>query len=362
MAPKQQPVAAIEAYNVVCLGGGTGLSTILRGLKHLVLMTGQTVELPPPICISHLTAVVTVTDDGGSSGRLRKELNVPPPGDIRNCMVALAEDEALMSHLFQYRFAAGAGLEGHSFGNLFLTALANLRGDFAEAVKVSSQILKTRGDIVPSTTSDVQLTAQMADGSLVRGETKITASKSRILKLEMEPANAAPLPSTLDAIAAADLITIGPGSLFTSLVPNLLVHGIPEAIRESNALKVYVGNLMTQANESLGLSASQHIEALFDHAGGKLFDYALLNRTPIPAAMIERYAAEGAEPIVMNVDAVRALGVEPVLGDYLGAGDVARHNADRIAKDLMRLLSDRNASERDDRATMIADAEKSASH
>jgi uncharacterized cofD-like protein len=358
MVPKQHPLE-IEAFRVVCLGGGTGLSTILRGLKHMVLMTGQTLEDPPPVCIAHLTAVVTVTDDGGSSGRLRKELNVPPPGDIRNCMVALAEDEALMSRLFQYRFSAGVGLEGHNFGNLFLTALANLRGDFAEAVKVSSQILKTRGDIVPSTTSDVQLTAQMADGSLVRGETKITASKSRILKLAMEPPDAAPLPNTLEEIASADLITIGPGSLFTSLIPNLLVHGIPEAIRESKALKVYVGNLMTQANESLGMTASQHIQALFAHAGGKFFDYALLNQTPIPKEMAERYAAEGGEPIVIDLDAVRALGVQPVLGDYLAAGDVARHNADRIAHDLMQLLSERNAAEREDRATMIADAEKS---
>jgi uncharacterized cofD-like protein len=357
MVLKQHPVE-IEAFRVVCLGGGTGLSTILRGLKHLVLLTGQTLQEPPPICISHLTAVVTVTDDGGSSGRLRKELNVPPPGDIRNCMVALAEDEALMSRLFQYRFTGGVGLEGHSFGNLFLSALANLRGDFAEAVKVSSQILKTCGDIVPSTTSDVQLTAHMADGTTVRGETKITASKSRILRLEMEPADAAPLPSTLEAIASADLITIGPGSLFTSLIPNLLVHGIPEAIRESHALKVYVGNLMTQANESLGLTASQHIEALFTHAGGKFFDHALLNETPIPAEMQERYAAEGAEPIAIDLDAVRALGVEPVLGNYLAAGDVARHDADRIAHDLMQLLSERNAAEREDRATMIADAEK----
>lgn len=357
MTPKQQ-LATMKAYRVLCIGGGTGLSTILRGLKHLVPLLGQGVEVAP--CISHLTAVVTVTDDGGSSGRLRKELNVPPPGDIRNCMVALAEDEALMSRLFQYRFGAGLGLEGHNFGNLFLTALANLTGDFADAVKQSSQILKTRGDIVPSTTSDVQLTAQMADGSTVRGETKITASKSRILKLEMEPANAAPLPSTLAAIANADLITIGPGSLFTSLVPNLLVHGIPGAIRQSNALKVYVGNLMTQANESLGLTASQHIRALFEHAGGKFFDYALLNETPIPSTMVERYAAEGAEPIVNDLDAVRALGVEPIMGDYLGAGTVARHDANRIAHDLMRLLSGRNADERGGRATMVADAENPA--
>src|SRR5512133_2192410 len=290
MVPKQHPLE-IEAFRVVCLGGGTGLSTILRGLKHMVLLTGQTIELPPPVCISHLTAVVTVTDDGGSSGRLRKELNVPPPGDIRNCMVALAEDEALMSRLFQYRFTGGLGLEGHSFGNLFLSALANLRGDFAEAVKVSSQILKTRGDIVPSTTSDVQLTAHMADGTTVRGETKITASKSRILRLEMEPADAAPLPSTLEAIASADLITIGPGSLFTSLIPNLLVHGIPEALVTSPAVKVFICNLMTQANESLGLTAADHIRALNRHAQyERLFDYALINQKSASSDLKAKYA------------------------------------------------------------------------
>jgi uncharacterized cofD-like protein len=176
----------------------------------------------------------------------------------------------------------------------------------------------------------------------------------------MEPPNAAPLPSTLEEIAAADLITIGPGSLFTSLIPNLLVHGIPEAIRKSKALKVYVGNLMTQANESLGMTAAQHIEALFRHAGGKFFDYALLNETPIPPEMQDRYAAEGAEPIVVDVDAVHALGVEPVLGLYLAPGEIARHNADRIAHDLMQLLSERNRAEREARVTMVADAEKPA--
>jgi uncharacterized cofD-like protein len=345
-----------EAFRVVCIGGGTGLSTILRGLKKHVPLPGQDVKQLSAPLIANLTAVVTVTDDGGSSGRLRRDLNVLPPGDIRNCMVALAEDETLMARLFQYRFVAGEGLSGHSFGNLFLTALADVTGDFPDAIKVSCQILKTRGDIVPSTNTDVQVVAQMVDGTIVSGETNITASKSRIAKLELSPSDPPPLPQTLEAIASADLITIGPGSLFTSLVPNLLVRGIPEAIRASRAVKVYVGNLMTQANESLGLTASQHIKALFQHGGGKFFDFALLNQTPAPPEMMERYRAESAEPIVNDLDKIRELGVEPVLGDYLDARDKARHLADRISNDLMTLVRERLTFGHKLRATMVGDA------
>ena len=361
MTVQQRTIKSVETYRVVCIGGGTGLSTILRGLKQHVPLPGDDPEHLADRFISNLTAVVTVTDDGGSSGRLRRDLNVLPPGDIRNCMVALAEDETLMSRLFQYRFSAGEGLTGHSFGNLFLTALAEVTGDFPDAIKVSCQILKTRGDIVPSTTADVQVAAQMVDGSVVRGETNITASKNRIARLEMDPPNPAPLPQTLQAIAAADMITIGPGSLFTSLIPNLLVRGIPEAIRASNAVRVYIGNLMTQANESLGLTASQHIKALFEHAGGKFFDYALLNQAPTPPEMVERYRAESAEPIANDLEQVRALGVEPILGDYLDARNKARHLADRIASDLMKLVSLRSANGHSLRATMIGDA-KSTIH
>lgn len=356
MTAQKQSAKSAQAFRVVCIGGGTGLSTLLRGLKAHVPLPGQDPEQLPAPLIANLTAVVTVTDDGGSSGRLRRDLNVLPPGDIRNCMVALAEDETLMARLFQYRFSAGEGLTGHSFGNLFLTALAHVTGDFPDAIKVSCQILKTRGDIVPSTTTDVQLVADMVDGTIARGETNITASRSRIARLEIVPSNPAPLPQTLEAIAAADLITIGPGSLFTSLVPNLLVRGIPDAIRASKAVKVYVGNLMTQANESLGLTASQHIKALFAHAGGRFFDYALLNQAPTPPEMVERYRAESAEPIVNDLDQVRALGVNPVLGDYLDARDKARHLARRIAQDLMKLVTDRFSADQRLRATMVGDA------
>jgi uncharacterized cofD-like protein len=257
------------ALKVVAIGGGTGLATLLRGLKSFVPLRSDRPTGKP--YISNLTAVVTVTDDGGSSGRLRKDLGVLPPGDIRNCMIALSEDEQLLARLFQYRFTSGE-LEGHNFGNLFLTALSSITGDFAEAVKLSSGILKARGEIVPSTTSNVQLDAILDDGSRVRGETSISASRRRIVRIKLVPANARPLPQTLRALAEADLITIGPGSLFTSLVPNLLVNGIPEAIAASKGLKAYVGNLMTQANESLGMTASDHIRVLFQHANRKVFD------------------------------------------------------------------------------------------
>ena len=283
--------------------------------------------------------MVTVTDDGGSSGRLRKELNMLPPGDIRNCIVALSEDEALLSRLFQHRFQRGSGLEGHSFGNLFLAALTSITGDFAEAVRLSAEILLTRGHIYPSTTANVELEALMEDGTRVRGETRITASKGKIRELFLIPPDAQPLPQTLDAIANAHLITIGPGSLFTSLIPNLLVRGIPKAIVESHAVKVFVCNLMTQANESLGLTAADHIRALTAHAGAQLFDYALLNRTPASRDMKAKYALEGASQIVVDLEAIKSLGVCPLLGDYLDEGAVARHATDRVAKDLMALMS-----------------------
>lgn len=319
---------------MVAIGGGTGLSTLLKGLKNYVHAPGPDGQ---HVCIRELCAVVTVTDDGGSSGRLRKEFNILPPGDIRNCIVALSQDEALLSRLFQHRFEKGPGLEGHSFGNLFLTALTSITGDFAEAVRLSGEILLTRGRIYPSTVSNVELEALMEDGSRVRGETKITASKGRIKELFLVPPNAAPSPGTLEAIARADLITIGPGSLFTSLIPNLLVRGVSEAILHSHALKVYICNLMTQANESLGLSAADHIRALDEHAGGKIFDYILINRTPLSPELKAKYALQGAAQIVSDLDQVEKMGVCPVVGEYLEEATVARHATAAIARDLLQL-------------------------
>src|SRR6266571_1486712 len=323
--------ASGPGLRIMAIGGGTGLSTLLKGLKHFVsLPVERSSATPVEPVISELCAVVTVSDDGGSSGRLRKELNMLPPGDIRNCIVALSEDEALLSRLFQHRFVKGSGLEGHSFGNLFLAALTSVTKDFSEAVRLSSEILLTRGHIYPATTSNIELEAVMEDGTRVRGETKITASQGRIKELVLVPSDPDPMPQTLDAIARADMITIGPGSLFTSLIPNLLVRGIAQAIVDSPATKVYVCNLMTQANESLGLTAADHIRALNDHAGAKIFDYALINQTPASDVMKAKYVSEGACQIVNDLEAIEALGVIPVLGDYLEEDGVARHNTTRV--------------------------------
>lgn len=324
---------------VVAIGGGTGLSTLLKGLKAYVVSPEYLYAFAPTdIHIAELCAVVTVSDDGGSSGRLSKEFNILPPGDIRNCIVALSQDEALLSRLFQHRFKKGSGLEGHSFGNLFLTALSALTDDdFAEAVRLSSEILSIRGRIFPVTTSHVILEALMEDGTRVKGETKIGRSKGKIRELFLVPPDVKPMPQTLEAIASADLITIGPGSLFTSLIANLLVPGVASAIRKSSALKVYIGNLMTQANESLGLTASDHIRALNNHAGGPIFDYALINRMPVSSKMKAKYALEGAAPIVSDLEEVEALGVSPVLGDYLEEAEQVRHATGKVAQDLLRL-------------------------
>jgi uncharacterized cofD-like protein len=347
---------------VVAIGGGTGLSTLLRGLKRYVVTpdrrrgirigTAAAIPaLPAPPCpdlrciIRELSAVVTVTDDGGSSGRLREDMKMLPPGDIRNCMVALSEDEHLLSRLFQFRFEHG-DLEGHSFGNLFVAALSHITGDFAQAVQMSSQILAARGKIFPSTNTNVSLVAEMDDGSLVRGETNITASKHSIVELMLEPSTADPLPETLEAIANADLITLGPGSLYTSLITNLLVRGIPEALMASRATKVFICNLMTQANESLGLTASQHIEKIMQHAAGAgtpIFDYALINTGVISEKRLEQYAREGQEPIAADLDQVRALGVEPITGDFVHEGDVLRHDYDRVAERVLALGLERLA-------------------
>lgn len=335
---------AVRPVKVVAMGGGTGLSTLLHGLKQHVVLPGEAQYDRTLPFISELSAIVTVSDDGGSSGRLRKDLNVPPPGDIRNCIVALSEKEALLSRLFQYRFRAGEGLEGHSFGNLFLSAMTDITGDFSEAVRHAAVILATRGHIYPATTSNAQIYAVMDDGTVVRGETNITASKRRIVELRLAPMNARPARAALDAIEDADLISIGPGSLFTSLVPNLLIRDLSKAIKESRAVKVYVCNLMTQANESLDLTASQHIQAIYKHARHEFFDYALVNQTPASATMAKKYAEKQQSQILADADNIEALGVKPILGDYLAEeldpneGLIARHETHHVAHDLLQLM------------------------
>jgi uncharacterized cofD-like protein len=339
---------------VVAIGGGTGLSTLLKGLKSFVPTPGEPIRpTPGRPTISELSAIVTVSDDGGSSGRLRKELNMLPPGDIRNCIVALSEDADLLSQLFRHRFDKGSGLEGHSFGNLFLAALTSITKDFAEAVRLSSEILLTRGHIYPATTSNIELEALLEDGTRVRGETKITASKGRIHELFLIPPDVEPLPQTLEAIARADVITVGPGSLFTSLIPNLLVRGIAQAILNSPAIKVYICNLMTQANESLGLTAADHIRALNRHAHAQLFDYALVNRAPVSDELKAKYALEGAAQIVADLEAIEQLGCCPVLGEYLEEAGVARHATDVVARDLLEIATQAAGTAR--RTALVSD-------
>jgi uncharacterized cofD-like protein len=320
---------------VVAIGGGTGLSTLLRGLRRHVTPVNQ--PAAPPGLIADLAAVVTVTDDGGSSGRLRKGFNMLPPGDLRNCMVALSEEEDVLAKLFAHRFRAGASLEGHNFGNLFVAALTEITGDFGLAIQLASKILATRGHIYPVTTANATLVARMDDGSLVRGETNITASTLRIAELMLDPADAAALPETLEAIERADLITVGPGSLYTSLITNLLVQDMQEALVRARGVRVYICNLMTQANESLDLTASEHIERIYEHTRAPIFDYALVNTGAFSPDTLARYAAQKAAPIVADIERIEALGVRCIAGDFASEESVVRHAASRVTGALLAL-------------------------
>ncbi len=321
-----------KLLKVVSIGGGTGLACLLKGLKHGVL---EPPIVEPPSCrpwISSLTAVVTVSDDGGSSGRLRQELRVLPPGDIRNCMVALSSDESLLSELFQYRFRSSGYLEGHSFGNLFLSALTGVTGDFLSAIRVSSHVLSIRGSIYPSTLQDVRLKAIIADGSRVHGESTISQSSSRIVRVMLSPSNCRPVPAVLEAIHDADVITVGPGSLYTSLIPNMLVRGIPQAMRKSRATKIYIANLMTQPGETTGLTAAEHVEAIRKHADSNLFDGAILNSQPISPRVLARYRREGAQPVLSDRSRLRNMGLQIMQRALLARENVVRHDPDLLAR------------------------------
>ncbi|MDO8683279.1 MAG: YvcK family protein [Armatimonadota bacterium] len=313
-----------QGHNIVVIGGGTGLSTLLRGLKEYT---------------SNIVAIVTVTDDGGSSGALRRELGIAPPGDIRNCLVALADAEPLMTELFQYRFGAGGkGLEGHSFGNLLIAAMTNITGDFEQAVKETSRVLAIRGRVLPSTNSTVTLQAEMEDGTLVEGETNIAEAPQAIKTIHLHPSNVTPVEESLLAISLADVIIIGPGSVYTSVVPNLLVPGIAEAVNNADAMKIYVCNVMTQPGETDNYTASDHIRAVTRHAEGRLFNYVMVNRQAPSVDMIARYLKIGAEPVAPDVDKIRELGFRPVVGDFMNQTTVVRHDSQKLAEAIMRLI------------------------
>ncbi len=307
----------VKGPKIVVVGGGTGLGTILRGLKELTY---------------NLTAIVTVADDGGSSGRLRQEFGILPPGDIRNCLVAMADIEPLMERLMQYRFAGNSNLAGHSFGNLFLTVMTDITGDFEQAIRESSKVLAVRGQVLPATLENVTLKAVMADGSIVSGESAITASKLAVDKVFLEPPQIKPLREAINAINEADLIILGPGSLYTSIIPNLLVEEIAETIRNATATKLYICNAMTQPGETDHYTASDHIAAIINHAGQGLIDVAVLNTEEIPQAILDRYAEEGAEPVVADFEKVKALGVAPFGFDVITKTNVIRHDAGKLAQ------------------------------
>jgi len=321
-----------NGQNLVALGGGTGLSTLLAGLKELVGKSSES------IWIKNLSAIVTVSDDGGSSGRLRDELQMLPPGDIRNCMIALSEDSSLLSRLFRYRFRGDGELGGHSFGNLFLAALTEVTGDFTEAIRLSSEVLASKGHIFPATISDVHLTAELENGSIVKGETQITASRSPIRRLRLEPEHCLPLPQVLKALRSADIITVGPGSLFTSILPNLLVAQVARVIGESAATKIFISNLMTQPGETDGYTARRHLETVKQYAPEIQFDFVVVNNRRISPEQTERYAAEEAYQIGIDdnaLDSVLDSGTEIVRADLLEEGEKVRHNAMRLAQVVM---------------------------
>jgi uncharacterized cofD-like protein len=309
---------------IVVLGGGTGLSTLLRGLKKVS---------------TNLTAVVTVFDDGGSSGRLRREQGILPPGDIRNCLVALAEAEPLLTKLFTHRFKGGE-LDGHSFGNLFIASMSQVTGDLETALKECSKVLAIRGRVLPTTLQDVTLCAEMSDGTMVEGESAITRAGKTIRRVYLRPGRVPPLHDALDAIRDADLIVLGPGSLYTSVLPNLLVDGVVGALRRSRALKVYVCNVMTQPGETRGFRASDHARVLLEQGGSGLFEYVLLNiRRPRNQELLARYSQQGAEPVDPDADGVRALGLRPVPEDLISEEDLVRHDPRKIATALLELLA-----------------------
>lgn len=313
---------------LVAIGGGTGLSTLLAGLKRFVSTGGNA-------HIESLSAIVTVSDDGGSSGRLREELQMLPPGDIRNCMIALSEDSTLLARLFQYRFRGSGDLGGHSFGNLFLAALTDVTGDFLEAVRLSSEVLASKGHIYPATINDVRLVAELEDGRVVYGETEITKAREAIRSLRLEPEHCMPLPEALAAIRSADVITIGPGSLYTSILPNLLVARVADAIGGADAIKIFICNLMTQPGETDGYSARSHLEIVAKYAPQIQFDYVVINDRLISPHQSELYAADGAVQIGLGDDPINRQikpGTEVIHADLLDEGEMVRHNSARLAQ------------------------------
>lgn len=321
--------------SIVALGGGTGLSSLLKGLKEL------------PI---NLTAIVTVTDDGGSSGRLRKDLQILPPGDIRNCIVALSKSESLLSRLFQYRFAEGGDIEGHSFGNLFIAAMTGILGDFGSAVREASSILAIRGNVIPVTCDNVQLIAKFDDGSEIIGETSISSHGKRIVNMELNPSHPMANPEALSAIDDADIILLGPGSLYTSVIPNLLVPGVADKINESSAEVIYVCNIMTQPGETDSFSAVDHINSILTNTKLKKIDSVIVNSRRAAKPLVSAYEAKGQYWVPPTVRKIEEKGIRVIAGDLLLESNMVRHNPGLLANTVISLIDeiDDKVNQKDD--------------
>jgi uncharacterized cofD-like protein len=312
---------------LAAIGGGTGLSALLRGLKHHVGSDR----------LAELTGVVTVTDDGGSSGRLRRDFGVPAPGDIRSCLVALADDEDLLTRLFQYRFPNGGGLVGHSFGNLFLTALTGITGDFHQAILTAEAVLSVRGKILPATVQDVRLLGHGVSGQVYEGESAVGLSGEELAHLELDPPAPPAFPPAVAALEAADAILLGPGSLFTSILPNLLIPGIRQALARRRGPLVLLLNLMTQPGETDGMMGAAHLEAIERLTGRGLVDAVLASATPIAPARLAPYAAAGSLPVAVERERLEAMGVEVVEADLLAEAGLIRHDPEKLARAVLEL-------------------------
>lgn len=308
---------------IAAIGGGTGLPVLLQGLKDYT---------------SNITAIVTMSDDGGSSGRLRDELGTLPPGDLRNCLVALADAEPLMRDLFQFRFDQGSGLQGHNFGNLFITAMSKVSGDFEQAIRESSKVLAIRGRVVPSTVEKVVLVAEHEDGTETIGETSIAKKGSPIRQVALRPRECRPTVGALQAIREADAIVLGPGSLYTSVIPNLLIPGMSDAIAESKALKLYVCNVMTQAGETDRVSAAEHVRAIVQHSRPGLLDYCIVNRAPVPEVLLQRYQQEHKHPVLVDTARIEQLGCTVIEDEVISVRDYVRHDPARLARIVMDVV------------------------
>lgn len=309
---------------IVVIGGGTGLSTILHGLKE---------------CTEHNSAIVTVADDGGSSGRLRQQFDILPPGDIRNCLVALADAEPLMHKLFQFRFDKNSEFAGHNFGNLFITVMTQLTGDFEQAIKESSKVLAIRGNVIPSTLSKVNLVAKYRDGTQTEGEAKIPEAGLPIERVRLSPESSTATPEAIKAIQDADIIVLGPGSLYTSIIPNLLIKEITAEIVNARALKFYICNIMTQHGESDNFTACDHVRALIAHSHPRVIDYCIVNNGKIPQHLLDKYKLENATFVEADIDNIRSLGYKVIVDDLVNVKEVVRHNAKKLAQIIIKVFS-----------------------